>query len=300
MKKKSVLKTILAISITILIFYLIFQQISIQDLIQTLKNANPYYLLVSLFPLALSLFFTAKRWQTLLLAIGYNLSLKKSFYILMAAIPLTSITPSKSGDVIRAYYLKEEIPVTRTIGGVLTERIFDVVVLISLSLLGTFYYQHNEFIWLLLICLVLILLLVLILKRGLSLPFSRSMNEKIDNIAYSMKSLFKNKTFFFKITVYSIVIWILAMLQVLMFFYALDVNVDLLYVFANMPIAIFVGMLPVTLGGMGTRDAAIIYLFSGYGTSSELLAVGILFSLFRYWLLSIAGLPFMKWFLKKK
>ena len=218
----------------------------------------------------------------------------------MAAIPLTSITPSKSGDVIRAYYLKEEIPVTRTIGGVLTERIFDVVVLISLSLLGTFYYQHNEFIWLLLICLVLILLLVLILKRGLSLPFSRSMNEKIDNIAYSMKSLFKNKTFFFKITVYSIVIWILAMLQVLMFFYALDVNVDLLYVFANMPIAIFVGMLPVTLGGMGTRDAAIIYLFSGYGTSSELLAVGILFSLFRYWLLSIAGLPFMKWFLKKK
>jgi hypothetical protein len=45
---------------------------------------------------------------------------------------------------------------------------------------------------------------------------------------------------------------------------------------------------------MGTRDAAIIILFSAYATSGELLAVALLYSLFRYWLLAIAGLPFMR------
>ena len=63
---------------------------------------------------------------------------------------------------------------------------------------------------------------------------------------------------------------------------------------ANIPIAIFIGMIPVTLGGMGTRDAAIIYLFSEFGTPSELLGVGILFSLIRYWFLSVIGVAFMK------
>jgi hypothetical protein len=51
---------------------------------------------------------------------------------------------------------------------------------------------------------------------------------------------------------------------------------------------------------MGTRDAAIIMVFSGYATSSQLLAVALLFSLFRYWLLAIVGLPFMRIALKNQ
>jgi hypothetical protein len=258
-----------------------------------LKNANPFYLGISLFPLGLSLYFITRRWQTLLSSMGFEVPPWKCFSVLMAAYPLTAVTPSKAGDFVRAYYLKDEIPMTRTIGSVLTEKIFDVVVLIAFSLLGMIYCQCYEFIWLFVISLALISLFVLVLRRGLSLPISSSWNDRIDNIALSMRSLLDNRALFVKITLYSILIWILAMLQILMFFFALDIDVDLLYLFANMPIAIFIGMLPISIGGMGTRDAAIIFLFSDYGTISELLAVGILFSLFRYWLLSVIGLLFM-------
>ena len=84
-----------------------------------------------------------------------------------------------------------------------------------------------------------------------------------------------------------------------MFFYALGINIPLLFTIANIPIAIFIGLVPVTLGGMGTRDAAIIFLFSEYATPSELLGIGILFSIFRYWLLSLIGIPFMKKLIKE-
>jgi len=227
-------------------------------------------------------------------AMGFVVPPWKCFNILMATFPLTAVTPSKAGDFVRAYYLKDEIPMTRTVGSVLTEKVFDVVVLITFSLLGMIYCQCYEFIWLFFISLALVSLFVLVLRRGLNLPIGSSWNDRIDNIALSMRSLLDNRALFVKTTLYSIIIWILATLQILMFFYALDIDVDLLYLFANMPIAIFIGMLPVSIGGMGTRDAAIIFLFSDYGTVSELLAVGILFSLFRYWLLSIIGLPFMR------
>jgi len=227
-------------------------------------------------------------------AVGLAISPWKCFNVLMATFPLTAVMPSKAGDFIRAYYLKDEIPMTRTIGSVLTEKVFDVVVLIAFSLLGMMYCQHYELFWFIFISLTLVSLFVLVLRSDPSLPVGGSWNDRINNIAQSMRSLLDNRALFVKAALYSIIIWILAMLQILMFFYALHINVDLLYLFANMPIAIFVGMLPVTIGGMGTRDAAIIFLFSDYGTVSELLAVGMLFSLFRYWLLSIIGLPFMQ------
>ena len=44
---------------------------------------------------------------------------------------------------------------------------------------------------------------------------------------------------------------------------------------------------------MGTRDLAFINLFAEYAKEVDLLSVGILFSTFRYWFLSLLGIPFM-------
>ncbi len=93
---------------------------------------------------------------------------------------------------------------------------------------------------------------------------------------------------------YSLLIWFISIVQTMTFFYAVGTNVPLLFTVANIPIAIFIGLIPITLGGMGTRDAAIIFLFSEFATPEKLLGVGILFSIFRYWLLSLIGIPFMR------
>ena len=261
-------------------------------------RANPFYLLLSLLPLILSLPIWVKRWQTIIEAMGYTIPFIKCFNILMASLPLASVTPSKSGDVIRAYYLKSEIPPTKVIGSVLTERIFDVLTLISFSLIGMVFYHTYEFTSIIFGVLVMLTVIIFFLHTDLRLPIKESWNKKLHSIAFSMKTLTKNKKLFRTIALYSFSYWFLSILQILMFFYAIGIDVPLLFTMANIPIAIFIGFIPVTLGGMGTRDAAIIILFSGYASPSELLGVGILFSIFRYWLLSLIGIPFMRKMMK--
>ena len=61
-----------------------------------------------------------------------------------------------------------------------------------------------------------------------------------------------------------------------------------------LPIAIFAGLIPITLGGMGTRDTAMVVLFAAYASSSQALAVALLYSFFGYWLLAVVGIPYIR------
>jgi len=218
----------------------------------------------------------------------------------MGAFPLTSITPSKSGDVIKAYYLKDKIPASKTVGSVITERMFDVLTLVLFSLIGMIFCKKYELAGVAFAILVCIIAIFLLVRAGFDfrLPIKSSWNEKIQNTILSTELLTKDKKAFLFVLSYSLLIWFISIVQTITFFYALGINVPLLFTIANLPIAIFIGFIPVTLGGMGTRDATIIILFSAYATSSQLLGVGILFSFFRYWLVSLIGIPFMRKMMK--
>ena len=299
MKKQisSTLRIICVIAITIAIFFIIFTKIGFYSVVDVLLHANIFYLLIALLLLFAILLITAKRWQTILETMGYNFGYKECFNLIMAAFPLTSITPSKSGDVIKAYYLKDKIPASKTVGSVITERMFDLFTLVLFSLIGMTFCEKYELAGVAFVILVCIIAMFLLTRAGFNfrLPIKSSWNEKIQNLILSTKLLTKdNKKAFLFILSYSILIWFVSIVQTVMFFYALGINVPLLFTIANIPIAIFIGFIPVTLGGMGTRDAAIIILFSAYATSSQLLGVGILFSFFRYWLVSLIGIPFMR------
>ena len=55
-----------------------------------------------------------------------------------------------------------------------------------------------------------------------------------------------------------------------------------------------VAMLPVTLGGLGTREAALVALLAGQVAAPDALAAGLLYSLFTYVLLGAFGLLFTR------
>jgi len=279
---------------------LIFQKIHFNDVILIVISANKFYILLSIIPLGVSLFFNAIRWRSVLSAMGYEITLKECFVLFMAAIPFSSITPSKSGDIVRAYYLKNKIPITHTVGSVITERIFDLAVLLFFSLIGIYFSGAQEFALIIILSMVLLAVFITLTYNVSKLPIPETWSLKIQSFFISVKNLIQNRRKLLSVIVSSFSIWILAILQTMLLFSALSITVPPMYIIGTLPIAIVIGMIPVTLGGMGTRDAAIIMLFSGYATSSQLLAVALLFSLFRYWLLAIVGLPFMRIALKNQ
>ena len=289
-----ILKPLLVTVITLFIFYLLFTQIDARSVIQVLSSANPFYLFLSVLVMMTILPLGVKRWQIILNVTGHSFSFWRCFTIFMAALPLTCITPSKSGDVVKAYYLKDDIPMSKTIGTVFTERIFDLFSLIFLSFLGSIFYRNVEFLIILILILLAIAALFLMSNENLRIPFIRdSWNSIFQNVILSMSVLTRNKETFFIVLSLSLTSWILVAFQTVLFFYALNISIPFMFTMANIPIAILIGLVPVTLGGMGTRDAAIILFFSDYGVPSELLGVGILFSFVRYLLLFLIGIPFM-------
>lgn len=294
LNKQNVLKTVAVTFITLAIFYIIFTKIDFYSVAEVLLRANVFYLFIAVVLSLMIILLGVKRWQIILDTMGYSIQFSKCFIVVMGALPLTSITPSKSGDVIKAYFLRKEIPISKTIGSVLTERMFDVFALVLFSLIGMIFCQRFELAGIAFAFLFGITAIFFIPHVQFNVPANRSWTNKLYNIILSMKTLTKDKKAFSSVMLCSLLSWFLAIVQTLIFFYAIDVKIPLLFVVANIPIAIFIGMIPITLGGMGTRDAAIIFLFSEYATPCELLSVGILFSVVRYWMLSLIGIPFMR------
>jgi uncharacterized membrane protein YbhN (UPF0104 family) len=216
----------------------------------------------------------------------------------MGTHPLASVTPSKAGDLVKAYYIKDKIPISKTVGSVLTEKALDVFTLLLLCLIGLAFYPRPLMLTIVVIIIIGIIVFFALSYSEVKLPIKKSWKDKLHNMLLSTRALTKDKKKFLVVVIDTFALWFIAIIQTMIFFFALGIDVPLLVTMANIPIAIFIGMVPVTLGGMGTRDSAIILLFFNYGDSSELLSVGILFSLFRYWLLSLMGLPFMQKLLK--
>jgi uncharacterized membrane protein YbhN (UPF0104 family) len=62
------------------------------------------------------------------------------------------------------------------------------------------------------------------------------------------------------------------------------------------PLAILAGLLPLTLAGVGTRDAAILVLYRSVLTAPQAAAVGLLCTS-RYVLPALGGVPFLNRYL---
>jgi uncharacterized protein (TIRG00374 family) len=97
----------------------------------------------------------------------------------------------------------------------------------------------------------------------------------------------------FKIAGISIFIWFLHLLQIWLFILALQAQTPFLTNLALSPLAILVGLLPLTFAGVGTRDAALIFFYQPYFDATVAAALGLLCTS-RYFLPALIGLPFFK------
>jgi uncharacterized protein (TIRG00374 family) len=117
--------------------------------------------------------------------------------------------------------------------------------------------------------------------------------ENLRNSWFEMHKLFwSDKIRLFKIIFISIFIWFLHLLQIWFFILSLKAWTPFLANLALAPLAILAGLLPLTLAGIGTRDAALIALYQPFFNAPTAAALGLLCTS-RYLLPAILGLPFL-------
>ena len=144
MKKKTrktiinVLKYVIGLVGGILLFYWAVGSIDKEDFFDGLKRANYFYILLALFIALLSHFFRAIRWKMMLNSLGYKPKLWATYASLMVGYGFNNLVP-RGGELARCsvLYKAEDVPVSVSMGTVITERIFDLIIL--LLMVGTIF-----------------------------------------------------------------------------------------------------------------------------------------------------------------
>lgn len=98
---------------------------------------------------------------------------------------------------------------------------------------------------------------------------------------------------FARILAISLVLWVLHMAQFSLAYVATGArSPEIALLWSRVPIAIFIGLLPVSFAGIGTRDAAMVYLLKDRIGEDAAILLGVVATL-RYLVVALAGLPFV-------
>ncbi len=243
--------------------------------------------------------------------------------LILAASSLNMVLPSKAGDIAKAYFMRDRghLSGSLALSLVVFEKACDMLSLLLWCLLGlSLYPQKDHFFWTMTAAILLGLTLGTLLLT--SPQFANRFFATAEHLAPpKMKLRFRQlqvswaemHAYFWRdraqlwwVAGVSIFIWLLHLLQIWFFILALKAWVPFWTNLALSPLAILAGLLPLTFAGVGTRDAALIFLYAPYFNAATGAALGLLCTS-RYFLPAIGGLPFLEkylsaanWPLKKK
>ena len=300
------MRRLVSIGISVALLALLYAHVDVGTLVQAARSADPRWLSLGLslvIPLTIA---TAYRFK--LLTTSASLSGGEALRLILAASTLNLFLPSKLGDLAKAYVLsaKHGLNAGLSFSIVVLEKALDMMSLILLGTIATFYLGWSQplmaglavalagFLVILLVILLPLHVLPSILDAAAKrLPdrFSPPLREFAHSWRDVIDWYWRNPYRAIGIIVLSVALWALHLLQFWFFTLALNKAVPLLDNMAFATLSILVGLLPFTLAGIGSRDAAIVFFYGPYLTPGAGAALGILATL-RYVLPAVAGVPF--------
>lgn len=268
----------------------------LEQLVAILANAQPWPIVWSLLLLPPFLLIKAWRWQYLLRALGYDLPLSTGMGLYIVGIFLGTTTPGQAGDFVKAWYLKERgTPLAPALLSVVIDRLFDLLVMAMLATLGIFALGQLLAIpglrTLLVVgmCSALLLVTVLLMARGprewmLTMALPRVLPPRLrDSLARwnsQLAALTMHPRLMIVLLAASLLSALFTFYRLWLLFVALDVIVPLYLVIGVSALIAILQVLPISIAGVGVRDAALIAVLAPYGYSPEAaLSVSALFLL---------------------
>ncbi len=293
----------MALVLTIGILVAVYLHVDLRSMAQRIVRAHPLY-----FSLALSFFIpqflvTSIRWRIMVAAI-HPLTLWESVNMVMAAKALNALVPAKLGELSKAYFLNRggNADTPQSVSAVILEKILDMGGLCSVLLCGAVLLpERDEVVWSgvlvagVVISGVLFLLFVPLVGVASRLENRGERGRRLSRLLagwHAVLSMWRaGKTTLPLILSLSVLLWALHVAQIYLFFPSLRHPVPLTPALALIPLAILVGVIPITIGGMGTRDSVLILLFAPYADAATMAGIGLLCSM-RYWVDTLLGIPF--------
>jgi uncharacterized protein (TIRG00374 family) len=303
MKDKSMAVKGLAFVLTVGILAAIYLHVDLHAMALRLIEVHPVYFSLALFFFLPQFLVTSIRWRIMVGAI-HPLTFWESVKMVMAAKALNALVPAKLGELSKAYFLKrgQRADTGQSVSTVILEKILDMGGLCSVLLCGAILFtDRNEAVWIGVLIAggvvsgVLFLIFMPLSRIAARLDSRGKRSMRISQLLSGWHAVLstwrEGKATLPLILSLSILLWVLHVAQIYLFFPSLRHPVPLAPALALIPLAILVGVIPITIGGMGTRDSVLIVLFAPYADAATMAGIGLLCTM-RYWVDTLLGVPF--------
>ncbi|MCC0176092.1 flippase-like domain-containing protein [Waterburya agarophytonicola K14] len=301
------LKRFISLVVSVAILFFIYAKIDLVNLMAVWRNCDLGILAIALLMVIPITITTA--WRLQQLVPRDSLSLWEANRLILGASVLNMVLPSKMGDLAKAYFMAEgsDLSLSLAIAISIFEKACDLLSLLLWCVFGLILYPAKDSLfWIMTVGIASGLVLGILLlssQRFANLFFNSATKfapksiktklEKMQSAWAEMHGLFwHNKQNLLLVTITSVFIWFLHLLQIWLFILALKAVVPLIVSLALSPLSILAGLLPLTFAGIGTRDAAIIYFYQDYFNEATGAALGFLCTS-RYFMPAVVGLPFL-------
>ncbi len=277
-------KTALKLAVGAIIFALLVVSIGPQKLVQSASSANPWLLAAAFVITPATMLLKFMRWRCMIGMTGHRMAFSRASSIYLVGSFFGMVTPSKVGEIVKFHYLNRHGMDSATALSVsIFDRMFDMVaiavflVLGAASVAGMGMFGSSIILFIALLAFAFYLLT----RRGVMLRFINFISRfagkgrlemddsKMDGFYAPVSSMRSRPGKTGYMLALSLLIWFSEGVQVSLLIASFGASFGLVAATAAVCIGAIAGLLPITVSGIGTRDAAIVALLAYAGISAS-------------------------------
>lgn len=298
---------LVAVIVSLAILGAIYWRIDLDALWGGVANASLFWIVIAILALVPALALTA--WRLCIIARPHGrLSFGEGSKLILIAHALNMILPSRLGDFAKAHAMTVPgtVPGRAALSVVVIEKTWDALVVMLWCAVGVLTVDRADF-----DVRGAAIAVVAVTTFGMAVVTSRrfaravflvlrlaSPDRFVAAIAGmeevwtgALAAFWRDRKRAALVVALTVAIWFIHLVEIWLFILAVGVNVPFLAHLGIAPLVMMASLVPVTLSGIGTRDAAIVLLYGPYMAAPTAAAVGLLVIL-RYLAPALVGLPF--------
>ncbi len=227
----------------------------------------------------------SERWRYILSLQGHHLKWLDSFLFYTSSVYLGLVTPGRLGEFAKVLYVKQNNVTTagRAFLSVLIDRLFDIYLLFVVAMFGLFFlmpHPSGRFLGLLGIVLAVVAFWSFVVSAKTP-QWILVINQKLFPSKVSAKLSGWAELFFEgakcvrgtrlgRVVVLTILTYSFFFSQYLLVAKALSISIPFLTLIQIVATSSLISMIPITIAGLGTREAVFLYFFSQLGVDFDM------------------------------
>jgi len=285
------------------LFLLILSSTDLSRLLELISGADLRFLLIGLLFVALEVAVRSLNWMVLCEIYAKDYGYWSAFETYIIGIAFGAVTPGKVGDFIKIGDLSEKtgLSLTKAFAIGLLDRVINLVFLVAFASFasGIIWYHmlgsHDIFVAVATAIVALTLLSIVALNERLSRALLKPLQylliperfrkntKEVFQAFHGVSSKFRLNSRMYAVLALTALGWSVIFMRPYFLGRAIGVDVPLLSFLIFIPVISLVEVLPLSIMGLGTRDATILLLFATVGVDrSRMVALSMLMLIISY------------------